>query len=191
MQKDSKITLIVGLIIVVAVVGFIVYSVKTPSGPGKYDEFATALKDSGAAFYGAFWCPHCQSEKALFGSSAKKLPYVECSTLDGSSQTQICIDKKIEGYPTWTFKDGIKLTSAGNPTVCPIKIKDIKQTGVCADVDSSYYRTWIFPEYGFSVKSATDPVKDGNVWQFASSSEASGELPLNFLAEQIKFTLPK
>jgi len=78
--------------------------------PGKYDTFATCLKDKGATFYGAFWCPHCQTQKKLFGASAKLLPYVECSTPDGNSQTQICIDKKITGYPTWEFADGTRLS---------------------------------------------------------------------------------
>lgn len=79
-------------------------------GPGKYDEFAMCLKDKGAAFYGAFWCPHCQAQKKLFGSSAKLLPYVECSTADANAQTQICIDKGIKSYPTWIFADGSQLT---------------------------------------------------------------------------------
>ena len=77
--------------------------------PGKYDNFATCLEDKGAVFYGAFWCPHCQAQKKLFGSSQKLLPYIECSTTDGQSQTQACIDKKISSYPTWEFTDGSRL----------------------------------------------------------------------------------
>lgn len=69
----------------------------------KLDSFAQCLKDRGATFYGAFWCPHCQRTKAMFGSAAKLLPYVECSTADGKNQTQICKDKGIQTYPTWTF----------------------------------------------------------------------------------------
>jgi thiol-disulfide isomerase/thioredoxin len=111
MQKDSKIYLVVGLILAVIVVGLAVYGAKSAnSGPGELDDFATCLKDQGATFYGAFWCPHCQATKRLFGKSADKLPYVECSTPDGNGQTQICIDKKIQGYPTWIFKDGSQLT---------------------------------------------------------------------------------
>ena len=71
--------------------------------PGKLDAFAQCLKDSGVTFYGAFWCPHCQATKRMFGNSAKLLPYVECSTPDGKGQTQICIDKGVKSYPTWTF----------------------------------------------------------------------------------------
>ena len=80
------------------------------TGPSKYDEFAQCLKGRGAVFYGAFWCPHCKTQKELFGSSAKLLPYVECSTFDGQNQLQICKDKKIEGYPTWEFSDETRLS---------------------------------------------------------------------------------
>ena len=100
MQKDSKVYLIVGLILAVIIVGLVVYAAKTGNAPGKYDTFATALKDDGAVFYGAFWCPHCQAEKRLFGSSEKFLPYVECSTPTGG-QSQLCESKKIMGYPTY------------------------------------------------------------------------------------------
>lgn len=77
---------------------------------GKYDNFTTCLEEKGAVFYGAFWCPHCQNTKKLFGSSQKLLPYVECSTPDGKGQTQACIEKEIASYPTWEFADGSRLT---------------------------------------------------------------------------------
>lgn len=77
-------------------------------GPGKLDTFAQCLKDKGAIFYGAFWCPHCQNQKKLFGDSVKLLPYVECSTADGKGQLDVCKEKKIEGYPTWIFADGTR-----------------------------------------------------------------------------------
>ncbi|HEU5114679.1 MAG TPA: hypothetical protein VFT82_02850 [Candidatus Paceibacterota bacterium] len=78
--------------------------------PGQYDKFATCIKQSGATFFGAFWCPHCQEEKSYFGKSWTKLPYVECSTPDGQGQTQACTDNKIESYPTWQWKDGSRKT---------------------------------------------------------------------------------
>lgn len=71
-------------------------------------QFAQCLADKGALFYGAFWCPHCQAQKKLFGDAQKLLPYVECSTADGNGQTQICKEKGITGYPTWIFADGSK-----------------------------------------------------------------------------------
>ena len=114
------------IIIVVLVLGAIITFMvdSRPTTPGKYDTFATCLKDKGAVFYGAFWCTHCQTQKELFGVSEKLLPYVECSTPDGNNQTQICKDKKIEGYPTWIFADGsilsgeIPLVTLAKKTSC-------------------------------------------------------------------------
>jgi len=107
-MKNKKIKIFVSVIIILILVLVVVFFLRNPvdKNLGKYDSFATCLKDKGAVFYGAFWCPHCQAEKKLFGSSEKLLPYVECSTPDAQDQTQICKDKKILGYPTWMLKDG-------------------------------------------------------------------------------------
>ncbi|MCX6738439.1 MAG: hypothetical protein NT098_00095 [Candidatus Parcubacteria bacterium] len=77
---------------------------------GQYDTFAQCIKDSGAVFYGAFWCPHCLDQKKEFGDSVKLLPYVECSTPDTKGQTLICKEKGINSYPTWIFKDDSRLS---------------------------------------------------------------------------------
>lgn len=88
--------------------------------------FAQCLKESGAVFYGAFWCPHCVKQKELFGDAMSLLPYVECSTPDGNAQLQVCKDKKIEGYPTWEFADASRLSGEqtfvqlGEKSGCPV-----------------------------------------------------------------------
>ena len=42
-------------------------------------DLARRLKAAGAKMYGAFWCSHCQEQKAEFGAAAQAdLPYVEC-----------------------------------------------------------------------------------------------------------------
>lgn len=95
------------------------FSVKTPvvvdATPKEEDSYpakvAQCLKDNGAQFFGASWCPHCQAQKALFGAAAKLLPYVECAAGSmGLEQAQLCIDNNITGYPTWKFKSGQTLT---------------------------------------------------------------------------------
>lgn len=132
MSMNVKVFIGVILLLILGTIVSVVSGVgKGPdtSVPGKYDEFAICLKDKGAVFYGAFWCPHCQSQKKLFGTSAKLLPYVECSTPDGNSQTQICIDKNIEGYPTWEFADGSRLNgevsfaALAEKTACTVPVE--------------------------------------------------------------------
>lgn len=115
---------IIIIVLIAAVLGVAVWY-STPA-KGQYDTLATCIKNSGTTFFGAFWCPHCAQEKALFGASWTKLPYVECSTPDGQGQTQVCIDNKIESYPTWQFKDGsrkegvLSLQDLSTFTGCPL-----------------------------------------------------------------------
>ncbi|MCX6733215.1 MAG: thioredoxin domain-containing protein [Candidatus Peregrinibacteria bacterium] len=97
-------------IISLLLIGGVAFEVKMMMKPGPYDEFTRCLSDKGAKFYGAFWCPHCQRQKALFGKSAPLLPYVECSTPDAKGLLPICQEKKIEGFPTWIFADNTRLT---------------------------------------------------------------------------------
>jgi len=117
---------IVTVAAVLLIIGGIVWYSRLP---GKYDTFASCIADSGATFFGAFWCPHCQAQKALFGKSAQNLPYVECSTPDGQGQTQACIDAGVQSYPTWEFADGsrktgeVALSELSALTSCPL-VKD-------------------------------------------------------------------
>lgn len=106
MKKGLNIVL---TIIILLVIGAIVYAASTKSEKSsEYDQFAQCIADSGAKFYGAFWCPHCLEQKRMFGDSYKLLPYIECSTPDQQGQLQVCIDADIKGYPTWEFPDGTR-----------------------------------------------------------------------------------
>ena len=101
---------VIFVLITVLIIGLIIFAIGQSSAKSKQLEpFAQCIQESGATFYGAFWCPHCNSQKALFGQAYKKLPYVECSLPDGNSQTEVCIEAKIESYPTWEFADGSRL----------------------------------------------------------------------------------
>lgn len=103
---------IIKWVIALLVIGLAIFGiVRAKQKPGALDQFATCIKDSGAKFYGAFWCPHCQAQKQMFGlKSAKLLPYVECSEADGKGQLQVCVDANIQSYPTWEFADGSRVT---------------------------------------------------------------------------------
>ena len=104
---SNKVLFLVVGIIILSVIGYGIYQwAKYQAEPGDLDIFATCLKDSGAMFYGAYWCPHCQTQKKMFGKSEKLLPYIECSTPDGRGQLPVCKDAGIRSYPTWRFSDG-------------------------------------------------------------------------------------
>lgn len=64
---------------------------------------ANHLRLIGAVFYGAWWCGHCNHQKALFGSTAVALlPYVECDKDDADRQR--CQTAQVRAYPTWELK---------------------------------------------------------------------------------------
>ena len=100
---------IVGTVIALVILFPVAIVVNYYTTPGKYDQFAACLTEKGATYYGAFWCPNCQNQKAMFGKSAKALNYIECSTPDRQS-TQACLDAEITKYPTWRFADGTEVT---------------------------------------------------------------------------------
>jgi len=65
-------------------------------------ELAKYLNDYGVVKYSAYWCPNCLNQGELFGKEAyRELSVVECARDGINSQTQLCIDKKIKGFPTW------------------------------------------------------------------------------------------
>ncbi|MCR4314527.1 MAG: hypothetical protein NUV84_04775 [Candidatus Uhrbacteria bacterium] len=93
---------------VLVVVGVIVFAANNSVGrssPSPYDDFAQCLSNAGVTMYGAWWCPHCESQKDLFGSAFNNVTYIECSTA-ARTMNQTCQDAGIEGYPTWEFSDG-------------------------------------------------------------------------------------
>lgn len=104
---------IVGLVVVVVVLvitAVLLVGNNTPAPPESPDSFAQCLTDNGATLYGAFWCPHCNDQKELFGEDIEFINYVECSTPDGQDQTSACQTAGIQAYPTWKFGDGSQQT---------------------------------------------------------------------------------
>ncbi|MBI4117964.1 MAG: hypothetical protein HY455_00250 [Parcubacteria group bacterium] len=123
---SKKTTLIIFSVVGLVVIGSLYFGVSAYKTPGKLDAFAMCLEEKGAMFYGAFWCPHCQNQKAMFGKSAKLLPYTECSTPDGRSQTALCKERGIVSYPTWVFADEsresgeVSLQKLSEKTLCAL-----------------------------------------------------------------------
>ena len=89
-------------------------------------ELAKYLNNNGVIKYSAYWCPNCLNQSELFGKQAyRELNVVECANDGKNSQTKLCIDKKIEGFPSWeingkiilgvlTLKELSKLTGYNN-----------------------------------------------------------------------------
>lgn len=108
-MNKSTITSIIVVVAVVILGLVLLQNTSQKERVGEYDALASCIAESGATFYGAFWCPNCNNQKDLFGKSDRLLPYIECSTPNGQGQTQVCTDAGIQNYPTWEFADGSRL----------------------------------------------------------------------------------
>ena len=98
--KKANYSIVALIVLLVSVLGYTSLSGYSVEKQGQYDSFAKCLSEN-ARFYGAYWCPNCQTQKKLFGSSAKYINYVECDPNGENPQPFLCIEKGIKGYPTW------------------------------------------------------------------------------------------
>eukprot|EP00594_Rhizosolenia_setigera_P008817 CAMPEP_0178972360 /NCGR_PEP_ID=MMETSP0789-20121207/20956_1 /TAXON_ID=3005 /ORGANISM="Rhizosolenia setigera, Strain CCMP 1694" /LENGTH=320 /DNA_ID=CAMNT_0020659771 /DNA_START=56 /DNA_END=1015 /DNA_ORIENTATION=- len=65
-------------------------------------QLARSIVDLDGKFYGAFWCSHCFDQKAALGKESMDIiPYIECSKDGKNSQSALCKEKELPGYPTW------------------------------------------------------------------------------------------
>jgi len=110
-MKLSKQMLIIGTVIGVVLISIIVFKIKGDGteAVGKYDSLAKCLAGNGVKMYGAYWCPHCNNQKQMFGKSWKYINYIECSLPNRGGQVQICNQAGIKAYPTWEFQDGRRI----------------------------------------------------------------------------------
>lgn len=116
----------IAIVLVVVLVFAGAYYLVTRKRAGRLDAFAQCLSSKGAKMYGAFWCPHCEEQKELFGSSFDYVPYVECGVQGSRAEQQVCVDAHIKNFPTWVFPDGarvegkLQLTALRDKTECPL-----------------------------------------------------------------------
>ncbi len=85
--------------------------IQNASGPSEI-ALAQHLQDIGAIKYSAYWCPHCQQQRELFGIEAfNYITVVECAEDGQDAKPQLCRDAGIEGFPTWEI-NGEKYSGA-------------------------------------------------------------------------------
>ncbi|MEK7555067.1 MAG: vitamin K epoxide reductase family protein [Patescibacteria group bacterium] len=85
---------------------FITYAIQSRTVPeGKYDTFAQCLTEKSFVVYGSATCSYCATQRAMFGSAFQFIKEIECNPRNPHPETQLCIDKNIEGTPTWIQED--------------------------------------------------------------------------------------
>jgi len=96
--------LVLGTVFVTALVGAWQHGLLQPPENPELRALAEHLEASGAQYYGAYWCPNCQEQRRMFGRSANRLPYVECSPNGHGAMVAFeCVSDGISAYPTWVI----------------------------------------------------------------------------------------
>lgn len=66
------------------------------------------LKQLNTRFFGAYWCSHCYEQKQRLGKEAMaNVQYIECSREGLNSQTDLCKERDVPGYPTWEINGNL------------------------------------------------------------------------------------
>ena len=117
-MKSSTIFIVGFAVILVLVI--LAVELSTSSGPTIYDDFAQCLSDSGAKMYGVYWCSHCKEQKEKFDNS-KYIPYIECDPRGDNANPSACEAAGVDGYPTWVFGNGEKVS--GTRTLTELALK--------------------------------------------------------------------
>jgi uncharacterized membrane protein/glutaredoxin len=86
------------------VAAFVVFASPPPAATPYQVELAQHLAKTGAVMYGAYWCPHCADQKALFGAAASTLPYVECDPKGAKARPDLCDLAGVRSYPLWVIE---------------------------------------------------------------------------------------
>jgi uncharacterized membrane protein/glutaredoxin len=93
-----------------------IYAVPAGGGSGFEGALARHLREQGAVMYGAYWCPHCTEQKALFGDAVKDIPYVECAKDAVNGRPDLCEKAGVKSFPTWVMgterREGVQSLSA-------------------------------------------------------------------------------
>jgi len=115
-----------GIAVLILAIAAVLFFLVRRHQSSRLNTFAQCLGTKGAKMYGAYWCPHCESQKELFGSSFQYAPYVECGVKGSRTPAQVCTDAGIKHYPTWVFADGSRvegeheLQFLSQETGCPL-----------------------------------------------------------------------
>jgi uncharacterized membrane protein/glutaredoxin len=93
-----------------------IYAMPAGGGSGFEGALARHLREKGAVMYGAYWCPHCAEQKALFGDAASDVPYVECAKDGINGRPDLCEKAGVKAFPTWVLgaerREGVQSLAA-------------------------------------------------------------------------------
>lgn len=104
-ERNKRIFNLAIIIVICVAIIIAVFQALRPEAPGQHDDLAKCLTAKGAIMYGTEWCPHCQEQKRLFGTSFRYATFVNCDV-----SADACTMAGVEAFPTWVFADGSSVT---------------------------------------------------------------------------------
>ena len=114
MKRDTKIYLILGIIIIAIIIG--IYLIKKPA-PITDEETIKCIAQN-SIVYSSKTCSACDYQKDLFGDHYNLINEIECT-----KEPQKCLDAGVSGTPTWIINNK-KYPGAR-------QIKDLKELTGC------------------------------------------------------------
>ena len=115
MKKDTKIYLVLGVVVILIIVG--IYLIKQSDTPIVDKELVQCIADN-SIVYSSETCSACKYQKDLFGDHYDLINEVDCFY-----EGEKCQEAQIRGTPTWII-DGEEYPGAKT-------IEELKQLTVC------------------------------------------------------------
>ncbi|HLC75176.1 MAG TPA: vitamin K epoxide reductase family protein [Candidatus Nanoarchaeia archaeon] len=124
LTKVSSWIVFVGII---NIIPFILFNVGGETE--NYDALAQCMTQKGVLMYGSFRCGICAKTRAMFGDSFQYIKEIECHPQGKNPQTELCLEKKIEGTPTWMLvENGVEKRAVGF-----LSIDELRTFSGCTD----------------------------------------------------------
>jgi uncharacterized membrane protein len=99
--KKSKLWLII--LIVLGILSLIYFNLPQ-SEKVDYEQLAKCVTEKGINMYGSFRCGVCAKTRDMYGDAFEFINEIECHPQGENPQTERCLEKGIEGTPTWVME---------------------------------------------------------------------------------------
>ncbi len=90
------------VIIILNIIPLILFNL--PTNEEDHSKLALCLTEKGVNMYGSFKCGVCAKTRAMFGDAFEYMTEIECHPQGENAQTEFCLEKGIEGTPTWILE---------------------------------------------------------------------------------------
>ena len=101
LSKNKKWIVAVGIVYIIFA---LVFQFDFTISKEDYTEAAKCINDKGVNMYGSFRCGVCAKTRSMFGDAFENINEIECHPQGENPQVELCVEKGIEGTPTWILE---------------------------------------------------------------------------------------